>query len=246
MPGIDRAVAEHRLSLKPGVTPVRQKKRNFGGEKQRAIWEEVEKLLAAGFIREITYPSWLANVVVVKKNTEKWRMCVDFTNPNKACPKDFYQLPKIDMLVDSSAGYSMMSFVDAFSGYHQIRMIEDDEKHTSFITDQGTFCYKVMPFGLKNAGATYQRMIVTVFKKQKGRNIEAYIDNVLIKKKCVKQHIEDHRETLDTCRTYNIKLNPLKSIFGLAYGKFLGHMVSARGIKANPEKIQDIQEMMLP
>ncbi|PKA57822.1 RNA-directed DNA polymerase like [Apostasia shenzhenica] len=174
MPGIDRAVAEHRLSLKPGVPPVRQKKRTFGGKKQRAIREEVEKLLSAGFIREITYPSWLANAVVVKKNSEKWRMCVDFTDLNKACPKDFYPLPKIDRLVDSSAGYSMMSFVDAFSGYHQIRMAEDDEEHTSFITDQGTFCYKVMPFGLKNAGATYQRMIDTVFKNQRGRKTSGW------------------------------------------------------------------------
>ncbi|PKA59549.1 RNA-directed DNA polymerase like [Apostasia shenzhenica] len=246
MPGIDRAVAEHRLSLKPRVTPVRQKKRTFGGEKQRAIQEEVEKLLAAGFIKEITYPSWLANVVVVKKNSRKWQMCVDFIDLNNVCPKDFYPLPKIGRLVDSSAGHSMMSFVDAFSGYYQIRMTEDDEKHTSFITDQGTFYYKVIPFGLKNAGATYQRMIDTVFKKQRGRNIEAYVNDVLIKSKCVKQHIEDLRETLDTCRTYNIKLNPLKSIFGSSYGKFLGHMVSARGIEANPEKIQVIQEMKPP
>ncbi|PKA58979.1 RNA-directed DNA polymerase like [Apostasia shenzhenica] len=246
MPRIDRIVAEHRLSLKSGVAPVIQKKRSFGGEKQHAIREEVEKLLAAGFIREITYPSWLANVVVVKKNSGKWRMCVDFTDLNKACPKYFYPLPKIDRLVDSSAGYSVISFVDAFSGYHQIRMAKDDEEHTSFITDQGTFCYKVMPFGLKNAGASYQRMIDTVFKNQRGRNVEAYVDDVLIKSKCVKRHLEDLRETLDTCRTYNIKLNPLKSIFGSSYDKFLGHMVSARGIEANPEKIQAIQEMKPP
>ncbi|PKA63766.1 putative mitochondrial protein [Apostasia shenzhenica] len=103
-----------------------------------------------------------------------------------------------------------------------------------------------MPFGLKNAGATYQCMIDTVFKNQRGRNIKAYVDDVQIKTKCVKQHIEDLRETLDTCRTYNIKLNPLKSIFGLSYGKFLGHMVSARGIEANPKKIQAIQEMKPP
>ncbi|PKA66196.1 hypothetical protein AXF42_Ash006893 [Apostasia shenzhenica] len=125
-------------------------------------------------------------------------------------------------------------------------MAEEDEEHTSFITDQGTFCYKVMPFGLKNAGATYQCMIDTVFKNQRGRNIEAYVDDVLIKSKCAKQHIKDLRETLDTCRTYNIKLNPHKSIFGSSYSKFLGHMVSARGIEANPEKIQAIQEMRPP
>ena len=117
--------------------------------------EEIRKLLEAGFIREVYYPDWLANVVMVKKNNGKWRMCIDFTDLNRACPKDSYPLPRINTLVDSMARHELLSFMDAFSCYNQIKMKEEDQEKTSFVTSQGLFCYKVMPFGLKNAGATY-------------------------------------------------------------------------------------------
>ena len=120
-----------------------------------AIEEEVRKLLEEGFIREEKYSTWLANVVMVKKSSGKWRMCVDYTDLNKACPKDCFLLPRIDQLVDSTSGHALLSFMDAFSGYNQIRMDPRDEVHTSFITHFGTYCYKMMPFGLKNAGATF-------------------------------------------------------------------------------------------
>ncbi|PKA50812.1 RNA-directed DNA polymerase like [Apostasia shenzhenica] len=173
-------------------------------------------------------------------------MCIDFTNLNKACPKDFYLLPKIERLVDSSAGYTMMSFLDAFSGYHQIRMTEQDEKHTSFITNHGTFCYRVISFGLKNAGATYQRMIDRVFRGQKGRNMEAYVDDLLIKSWSRVNHLKDLHEKFETCWVHNIKLNQSKSIFGAAYRKFLGHMVSARVIEVNPKTIKAILDLDHP
>ena len=105
----------------------------------------------ANFIREVFYPDWLANVVMVKKSTGKWQMCVDFTDLNIACPKDSFPLPRIDQLVDSTAGHKLLTFKDAFSGYNQIMMDENDQEKTSFITSRGLFCYKVMPFGLKNA-----------------------------------------------------------------------------------------------
>ena len=127
--------------------------------------DEVTKLLAAGFIREVHYLEWLANVVLVKKANGKWRMCVDFTDLNIACPKDSFPLPRIDQLVDSTAGHKLLTFMDAFLGYNQIRMAEEDQEKTSFITSQGLYCYKVMPFGLKNAGATYQRLVNKMFSK---------------------------------------------------------------------------------
>ena len=133
--------------------------------------EEVEKLLTANFIREVFYPDWLANVVMVKKNTGKWRMCVDFTDLNKACLKDSFPLPRIDQLVDSTAGHKLLIFMDAFSGYNQIMMNENDQEKTSFITSRGIFCYKVMSFGLKNAGATYQRLMNRMFHDQIGRSL---------------------------------------------------------------------------
>ena len=164
MPGIDPSVITHRLNVYPSSKPVRQKKRVFAPERDDAIKEEVQKLTTAQFIREVYYPDWLANVVMVKKANDKWRMCVDFTDLNKACPKDSYPLPLIDQLVDSTAGHQLLSFMDAFSGYNQIKMDEADQEKTSFITSQGLFCYKVMPFGLKNAGATYQRLVNHMFR----------------------------------------------------------------------------------
>ena len=171
MPGIDLSIIVHRLNVNPDSSPVRQKKRVFTQERDKAVAEEVRKLLEAGFIREVYYPDWLANVVMVRKNNGKWRMCVDFTNLNRACPKDSYPLPRIDTLVDSTARYELLSFMDAFSGYNQIKMKEEDQEKTSFVTSQGLFCYKVMPFGLKNARATYQRLMNKMFARQLGRNI---------------------------------------------------------------------------
>ena len=153
MPGIDPSVIVHRLNVNPASPPIRQKKRVFAPERDKAIAEEVKKLLEAGFIREVYYPDWLANVVMVKKANGKWRMYVDFTDLNRACSKDSYPLPRINTTVDSMARHKLLSFMDAFSGYNQIKM-EDDQERTSFVTSQGLFCYKVMPFELKNAGAT--------------------------------------------------------------------------------------------
>ena len=114
-------------------SPIRQKKRVFAPKRDNAVKDEVQKLMAAKFIREVYYPNWLANVVMVKKAIGKWRMCVDFTNLNKACPKDSYPLPRIDQLVDSTAGHKLLSFMDAFLGYNQIRMDEADKEKTSFV-----------------------------------------------------------------------------------------------------------------
>ncbi|XP_059455331.1 uncharacterized protein LOC132185592 [Corylus avellana] len=124
-----------------------------------AIAEEEEKLLAAGFIRKVDYPTWISNVVMVKKANGKWRICVDFTDLNQACPKDNFSLPRIDLLIDSTAGHELLSFMDAFSGYNQIKMDLADQEKTAFIIDRGRYCYITMPFGLKNAGATHQRFI---------------------------------------------------------------------------------------
>ncbi|KAL5561391.1 hypothetical protein UlMin_031138 [Ulmus minor] len=163
MPGIDPKVIVHRLNIDPSFRPVKQKRRTFNAERYMAINTEVDKLLKADFIREANYPEWIANVVLVKKANGNWRVCVDFTDLNKACPKDSFPLPRIDQLVDATAGHELLSFMDAYSGYNQIRMHQPDQEHTAFLTDQGLYCYKVMPFGLKNAGATYQRLVNKIF-----------------------------------------------------------------------------------
>ena len=133
MPGIDPSVITHRLNVYPSFKPVRQKNRVFALERDNAIKEEVQKLTLAKFIREVYYLDWLANVVMGKKANGKWRMCVDFTDLNKACPKDSYPLPRIDQLVDSTTSHRLLSFMDVFSGYNQIRMDETYQEKTSFV-----------------------------------------------------------------------------------------------------------------
>ena len=151
MGGIDHTVITHRINTSPYFNPVKQKRRSFAPERLKAINEEVGKLLQAGAIREVEYPEWLANVVLVKKANGKWRLCINFTDINKACPKDSFPLPRIDLIMDATIGHELLSFMNAFSGYNQISMDPDDQEKTSFVTVQGTYCYRVMPFGLKNA-----------------------------------------------------------------------------------------------
>ena len=147
MSGINPSVITHRLNVHPSSKPVQQKKIVFAPNRDNAIKEKVQKLTLAKFIRKVYYPDWLANVVMVKKENSKWRMYVNFTDLNKACPKDSYSLPCIDQLVDSTTGHRLVSFMDAFSGYNQIRMDKADQEKKSFVTSQGLFCYKVMLFG---------------------------------------------------------------------------------------------------
>ena len=164
MPGIPPEVITHRLNFDSKVKSVRQKKRPFAPERQKVIDEEVDKLLAAGFIREATYPDWFANVVMIKKINENWRICIDYTNLNEACLKDSFSLPKIDQLVDITLEHRLLSFIDVFAGYNQIRMVFVDEEHTAFITNKGIYYYNVIPFGLKNIGAAYQWLVNKIFK----------------------------------------------------------------------------------
>jgi len=140
MPGIDPDFLCHRLAMDPQVRPIRQRRRKFNEEKRQAIKDETQKLLAAGHIKEIQYPEWLANVVLVKKSSGKWRMCVDFTDLNKSCPNDSYPLPAIDALVDNASGCKLLSFLDAFSGYNQIKMHPMDEEKTAFMTERSCYC----------------------------------------------------------------------------------------------------------
>ncbi|KAI5338049.1 hypothetical protein L3X38_017320 [Prunus dulcis] len=161
MPSINPQIICHRLHVNPAIKPVAQKRRNFAPERVAIIEVEIDKLLAAGFIEEVSYAEWLANVVLVAKKD-----------------KDNFPLHRIDQLVDSTSGNQLLSFMDAYSGYNQIMMHEDDKAKTSFIIERGTYCYKVMPFGLKNAGATYERLVTKIFKEQIGKTMEIYVDDM--------------------------------------------------------------------
>nr|XP_017247956.1 PREDICTED: uncharacterized protein LOC108219166 [Daucus carota subsp. sativus] len=299
MVGIDPEVMSHHLNIDPTKKGMRQKRRPVSGERAQALKEEVDRLLGAKLIKESFYPTWLANPVLVKKPNGKWRTCVDFTDLNKACPKDSFPLPRIDQLVDATAGHALLSFMDAYSGlvkkpngkwrtcvdftdlnkacpkdsfplpridqlvdataghallsfmdaysgYNQIPMHEPDQEHTSFITDRGLYCYIGMPFGLINAGATYQRLVNMMFKDQIGKTMEVYVDDMLVKSKEAQDHIRHLSEMFDILRKYRMKLNPQKCVFGVESGKFLGFMVNHRGIEANPAKIKALLDMKAP
>ncbi|KAM1256282.1 hypothetical protein ACFX2G_031011 [Malus domestica] len=255
MSGISPDIICHHLSIDPKTKPVKQKRRSYDVERYEAMKAEVEKLKDIGFVREVNYPTWVANVVLVKKNPTKeslllqkvlWRMCVDYTDLNKGYPKDSFPLPLIDRLIYSTAGCELLSFMDAYSGYNQILMNPSYQEHTAFTTDRGLYCYKVMPFGLKNAGATYQRLVNSMFAEQIGKSMEVYVDDMLVKSKHADQHITNLSETFTILKRYRMRLNPNKCAFGVGSGKFLGFMISQRGIEANPEKIKAIIDMKEP
>ncbi|GKV50663.1 hypothetical protein SLEP1_g57362 [Rubroshorea leprosula] len=199
MPGIPPELTVHKLSTDPTRRPVVQKRCLFGPEKQTAIDEEIQKLLQAGFIRRVEYSKWVSNPVLVKKPNSKWRMCIDFTNLNDACPKDPHPLPNVEKLVERAAGHERMSFLDANSGYHQI-----------------------------------------------GRNIKVYVDDMIVTNVRAGDHIDDMDETFQNLRRAQMKLNPLKCTFAVESGKFLGYVVSKKGIEINPEKVQAVQQMEPP
>ena len=167
--GVDPDFICHHLNVNPLTAPKKQLPRRPSKEHAEAVHQEVTKLKQAGAIKEAFYPEWLANMVVVKKKSRKWRVCVDFTDLNKACPKDPFPMPKIDQLVDATIGHPRMSFLDAFQGYHQIPLALDDQEKTAFVTPVGNYHYKVMSFGLKNAGSTYQRMMIRMFESLLGK-----------------------------------------------------------------------------
>ena len=171
---VPRELAEHHLNINPGAKPVKQPLRRLGDVKRKAVGKELAKFLKANFVKEVVHTEWVANPVLVpKKNTKVLRMCIDYTGLNRSCPKDPFPLPRIDHVIDSTAGSELLCFLDAYSGYHQIWMKESDQLATSFITPYGTYCYITMPFGLKNAGATYQRTMQKCLQDQLGRNVHA-------------------------------------------------------------------------
>ncbi|KFK24493.1 hypothetical protein AALP_AAs49847U000100 [Arabis alpina] len=246
MPGIDINVTSHELNVDPTFKPIKQKRRKLGPERAKAVNDEVERLLRVGSITEVKYPDWLANPVVVKKQNGKWRVCVDFTDLNKACPKDSFPLPHIDRLVEATAGNKLLTFMDAFSGYNQILMHPEDREKTAFITDRGCYCNKVMPFGLKNAGATYQRLVNKMFQDQLGKTMEVYIDDMLVKSLEEKDHISHLEACFNQLNLYDMKLNPTKCRFVVTSGEFLGYLVTHHGIEANSKQIDALIQMASP
>jgi hypothetical protein len=246
MPGIDPKLVAHFLNVEPDTRPVVQLMRTFHPEVKAQIIQEVKKLLSAGFIKLIQHPRWLSNIVSMKKKNDQIRCCVDFCNLNKICPKDEFSLPNMDLLIDSAAGHAMFSFIDGFSGYNQIFMSSKDAEETAFRTPIGNFYYTVMSFGLKNAGATYQRTMTVMFYDMMHREIEDYVDDIVVRSKTRKDHFGILKKVFERCQLYKLKMNPFKCALGVSAYKFLGFLVHQRGIDVDPAKASAIATMKPP
>jgi hypothetical protein len=246
MSKIPKEVIEHKLGIDSAFKPIKQKERRYTLERRKTIKQEVNKLLEVRFIMPVDYPNWLANLVLVEKSDGSWRMCIDYSSLNKAYPKDEYPLPHIYQIVDSIVSCELLSFLDIYSGYHQISLSIDDEEKTTFITPFEIFCYIKMTFSLKNGGATYHKGIHIILETQIRRNVEAYIDDVVVKSKKRGNLLDDLKETFDNLCKYKMMLNPKKYVFSVSSGKLLGYMVSTWGIEANPTKVEAIKKLQHP
>ena len=171
---------------------------------------------------------------------------MDFRDLNDACPKDDFQLAITELLVDATTGFGALSFMDGFSGYNQIKMHPEDEDLTAFRTPQGIYCYTVMPFGLKNAGATYQRAMTIIFRDFLHNLVECYVDDLVVKTKDRENHSHDLRKVFEKLRQHQLKMNPLKCAFGVTSGKFLGFVVRKEGIEIDLDKVKAIIQIPPP
>ena len=241
VPRVDPEFIVHKLNVDPSVPPKKHKPRRLAKKHVEAVKTEVQRLKEVRVIREIYFPEWLANTLVVKKKNGKWRVYVDFTDLNRACSKDPFPMPKIDQLVDSIYGHPRMSFLDAFQGNDQIALAPEDQEKTAFISLDTNYHYTVMPFELKNVGATYQRMMTRMFRDKIGCTIEVYIDDMVVKSKQEVRHIEDLQGVFEVLWQHKLHLNAEKCTFRVGASKFLGYLITNRGIEVNPDQIEVVK-----
>jgi hypothetical protein len=238
MPGLDRSIVEHRLPIKPGFKPYKQPPRKiYKDEVLTDMKKEVERLIEANFIRPCRYAEWISNIVRVYKKNGKMRVCIDFRDLNRATPMDGYPMPVANLLVDAAAGHKVISFMDGNAEYNQIFMAVEDISKTAFRCPGhiGLFEWIVMTFGLKNAGATYQRAMNYIFHELIGKIVEIYIDDVVIKSLNHDSHLEDVKRTIESTR---------KSAFGVSARQFLGFLVHEGGIEVGKKSMKAIDEVV--
>ena len=207
------------------------------------IKEEVEKQLKAGFLTTIAYLDWVTNIVPMLKKDGKVHMCVDYRDLNRASPKDNFPLPHINTLIDNTTTNMFFSFMDGFSGYNQIKMAKEDKAKITFTIHWGTYAYDVMPFSLKNTGATYQRATVTLLHGMMHKEIVVYVDDMIAKSCTSMNHLINLRKLFKHLIKYRMRQNPNKCVFGASLGKLLGFIVSQRGIEVDLAKVQAIRDM---
>eukprot|EP00253_Pinus_taeda_P036509 PITA_36509 len=242
----DKNVIQHKIPLEKDTIPFKQKLRPMNPLLLPLVEKEIKKLLAAKIIVPLRYSKWVANLVVVRKKNGEIRLCVDFRNLNKCSKKDNYPLPKMEHLLQQVSGTKVMSFIDGFSGFNQIAVHPDDQEKTTITTPWGTFMYAKMPFGLMNAGATFQCVMDIAFVGEKDKFMLIYLDDITVYFGSHHDHLQHLKRVFLKCRKFGISLNPKKSQFALEEGKLLGHVVSAAGVQIDPERVKAIQALALP
>jgi hypothetical protein len=246
MPGLSRELVEHKWLIKPGFRPYRQPPRNFNPVLYGCIKEEVDRLLKDKFIQPCRYAEWVSNIVPVEKeNTNKIIVCVDFRDLNQATPKDEYQMPNPDILVNSASGNRVISFLDGNVGYNQIFMAMEDVPNTAFRCPGfiGLFELVVMTFVLKNARSMYQRAMNLIFHDLLGLILEIYIDDVVVKLADFDGHLADLQLAFERMRKYDLKMNPLKCAFGVSASRILVFIVHEHVIEVDPKKVEAIRKI---
>jgi hypothetical protein len=246
---VKQELVKHQLPIKAGFRPYKQGAQNFKPEIVGRVKEEVDRFLQAEFIQPCRYADWVSNIVPVEnKNTGKIWICVDFSNLNRATPKDEYPRPITDLLIDRASGNKMISFLDGNADYNQIFMAKEDVSKTMFCCPGfvGLFEWVVMTFGLKNAGAMYQRAMNLIFHNLLRVLMEVYIDDVVVKSVGFKEHVTDLKFSLERMKKYGLWMNPLKCAFGVTSGRFLGFVVHEHGIQIDPKKIKSIGKIGEP
>jgi hypothetical protein len=239
-------VIQHAIPLIEGAKPFQQKLRHINPKLAGKIQKELQKMVDAGIIAPIRYSSWMSNLVVVRKKNGDIRLCVDFCNLNQMSLKGNYPLPNMEHLLQRVTGEGMMSMLDGFLGYNQVLLKREDQLKTAFTTPWGTFMYLRMPFGLMNAGATFQREMDYAFRDLIQNIIEIYQDDLTVVSKERKDHLSHLRTVFEQCREYGILLNPKKSVFGIDEGKLLGHVASSGGVSIDPKRVQSIKDVHPP
>jgi len=234
------------IPIKPNQKPFRQKLRRINPKLLPSILKDVNRLYKSGIIVPISFSDCISNLVPVRKKTGEIRLCIDFKNLNKVSLKDNYPLPKMDHVLQRVVGASRMSLFDGYSRYNQIFLHEDDRDKTTFTTPWGTFHYAKMPFGLKNAGATFQRAMYLAFANEKDVFLVVYLDDLMVFSKSDEEHMHHLKTVFQKCKKYGLSLNPKKRLFAMEEGKLLGHIISKDGIRIDLAHVQEIQQIDLP
>jgi hypothetical protein len=245
----DTSFIEHKIPLKREAKSFRQKLRQINPMLLPIMEREVKKLLQAQIIVPLRYSEWVANLVPVRKKNGEIILCVDFRNLNRSSRKDNYPLPNMEHILQRVTRASRMSMIDGFSGYNQISVMPEDREKTTFTTPwgifMGTFMYAKMPFGLMNAGATFQRAMDIDFIREKDKFVVVYLDDITVFSKSDKEHCCHLRKVFLKCRSFRISLNTKKSLFAMQEGKLLGHIVSVEGVRIDPIRVEAIQSLSI-